>query len=229
MAIKDGNVKTAEVNLPSWMYSKVALAVMVAVLIAGFIYMTPGLNTAVFGTNAKTGPPSGDAVNPAVVATATPTPTPGQEKNQISIDRNDPILAQRINRLEMGGKALMPIANPSQEIQIDASSVYITGLTVNSKVSGFIENRGKKAVSVDIGRFTFITKDYLFATELGLIHGNGLTFMEPGQKKPFSTINTKDADGYRKLGGIPEDLKKIDQLVTQSSYIQMSGFGVSDT
>lgn len=128
----------------------------------------------------------------------------------------------------------MPIDNLPQEIQI-GDSVYITGLTVNNGVSGFIENRGEKALYIDIERFTFITKDYIFATYLlpiyidGQYGANAELYFKPGQKKSFSTINTKDVDGYKKIGGLPEDLKQLEQLLAQSSYLQIDGISVSDT
>lgn len=233
----EGEIKPfTKEELETWKWPiRIFLILAISVFIGWAVYTTPGLmNAKTADGSTALGPPSGSG-NLPITGAVTPTPTPGQEKNQIDTDRNDPILSQRINRLETGGKTLMPINDLPQEIQIGTSSVYITGLTVNNEISGFIENRGKKALYVEIGRFTFITKDYIFATELGVIYIDGQydapapRYFKPGQKKSFSTTNTKDAEGFKKLGGLPEDLKQSEQLLAQSSYLQITGFGVSDT
>lgn len=254
---KEGNGevgKIEQIKLPKWLEELITkkwflylFAAVVLVMVIGFslpastrdnIANAIFAKTATDGSLSSGGSSSGGGMmgnSQPVVGTATPTPTEGKEKNQISADRNDPILAQRINRLEIGGKSLMPIGNLPQEIRIGKSNLYITSMIVNNKVSGYLENRGANNINI-IGekKFTFITKDYLYLTELPIIYINGQssssasTFLKAGEKKSFQTIDTQNINEYQKLGGLKDDLLKINNLVKQSAYIQISEFSTSD-
>ena len=171
------------------MYSKVALAAMIAVIIAGFVYMTPGLNTAVFGTNAKTGPPEVKTPevhtsNPAVntVATGAILVIKGMDT---SYQGNLPDGTRNIG-------TLIAINGYPTEFRIDGTDIYVTGFKISSdQISGYVENRGKETYGVTPD-FVLVKQDKIGNTgKIGHIYytGNnaGSGIIKPGEKYPFSS------------------------------------------
>lgn len=135
---KSGDFKTVEIRLPSWMYSKVALAVMVAVIIIGFVYMTPGINTAVFGTNAKTSqdaqtevktPAKNAVVNVAVTVTVA----------EFYAKHKELILAAHTPTITL--EKMFSINSIPKEIPL-GQGLFLLNLKITEKeITGIIENR----------------------------------------------------------------------------------------
>jgi len=204
MVIKSGNVKTVEIHLPSWMLNKWFLAAMAVVIIAGFIYMSPGLNTAVFGTNAKTSSDSSPEVKTAETSateqTAVFANTDWQAK--LEADRNDPVLGQKIAELEemkINLALLIPINAIPNKFEV-LPSIYISDLAINQDgmIKGFIEN--KKSSNVEFNDFSFnlIEQDYTSVTIYGLHVMNGPitstgNIIAPGERKFFTTNGASNA------------------------------------
>lgn len=204
------------INIPKWMLNKWFLVAMAIALIAGFVYMSPGLNTAVFGTPVKTTDPPEVKTAEALATEQTAIFANTDLLKKLEADKNDPILAQRIARWPR----LLAINALPQEIKIDPQyEVYITGLTMsNGILKGNIENRGSENIAVDHGGFQFISPDYflLGAVDTGKINGfvaTGENWMfSPNSKKEFVTMNFDLDPRAGKIGFIALDhtIRKLD-------------------
>ena len=145
--------------------------------------------------------------NPAVVGDE------DQSTNQISIDSNDPILAERIRRLKQTG-ILVSIDNAA-EISL-GNNFYITGLTISAdgRLNGYFENRGSRPIRLRGDAFVFLTKDYLQLTSIeagSMKTSDGNLYFQPGDKRFFKS--SRDMPG----------------LVEKTFYIQLRNIVPSDT